>query len=324
MKKVKHLVLFVAAIAVFVAVVLFTFKDTDLNSLLAPISGSDIAVNLLIGVIYSWSFGWLMALVFKRHYSIDFKSMDGFLLPFMMHIFSYVMPMQGGMLFQTFFMRMKYKMALTKGLSTGVYLFLASLFLTCVGGLGLSVFAEGFSEIRLTLLVMLLGLIGMLASAVITRGIKIKGDNLIYRIIGFLHSIIAQVGELIKQPVMFIWVMVIIGISAVLHAIWFYHTALILEYEVSFMGMMLATLVFRILMLVRLLPGNLGIQEVMTSLVFLGAGLTVEQGLIIAVFNRLAAVALAGTIGVAGLYHNFRYFGSDGIQELIKGLKPSN
>lgn len=262
-----------------------------------------------------------MAVVFKRHYDINFEKKDTVLLPFMMHVFSYIMPVQGGMLFQTFFMKMKYKMALTKGFSTGVYLFIASLILTCVGGLILSFFVEGVTEIRMVLYLMLIGLIGMLGTAVITRRITIKGDRFIYKIIGFLHAIITQLGELTKQPLLFIKVMLIIGFSALLHAGWFYQTALILGIEVSFMGMVLATLVFRIVMLVRLLPGNLGIQELVTSIVFLGAGLTIEEGLIVAVFNRAACVILAAIIGLGGLYHNFRYFGTDGIQQLLKEMK---
>jgi hypothetical protein len=320
-KRGRSILLFALAAIVFSVVVYFTFKDVDLQSFLQHLTIQNVGLNLLIGIVYFWSFGWVMAVVFKKHYNIEFEKEDTVLLPFMMHIFSYIMPVQGGMLFQTFFMKMKYKMALTKGLSTGVYLFMASLILTCVGGLILSYFVDGVTEIRMILFLMLVGLIGMFIGAVITRGIAVKGTGIFNKIIGFLHSIISQVGELSKQPILFLKVMLIIGLSATTHAVWFYQTAVILGIEVSFAGMVLATLVFRILMLIRLLPGNLGIQELMTSIVFLGAGLTLEEGLLIAVFNRGASVVLASVIGLAGLYHNFRYFGTDGIQQLLKEMK---
>ena len=321
MKRGQSILLFALAAFVFSVVVYFTFKDVDLHSFVKHLTLQNVGLNLFIGVIYFWSFGWVMAVVFKRHYDIEFAKEDTVLLPFMMHTFSYIMPVQGGMLFQTFFMKMKYKMALSKGFSTGVYLFVASMILTCVGGLILSFFVEGVSEIRMVLYLMLVGLIGMLGTAVITRRITIKGDTFLFKIIGFLHAIITQLSEFTKHPVLFIKVMVIIGFSALLHASWFYQTALILGIEVSFFGIVLATLVFRILMLMRLLPGNLGIQEVVTSVVFLGAGLTIDEGLMVAVFNRAACVGLAAIIGLGGLYHNFRYFGSDGIQQLLKEMK---
>lgn len=321
MKRGRSILLFALAAIVFSVVVFYTFKDVDLQSFVQHLTLQNVGLNLLIGIIYFWSFGWVMAVVFKRHYDIEFAKEDTVLLPFMMHIFSYIMPVQGGMLFQTFFMKMKYKMALTKGFSTGVYLFITSLILTCVGGLTLSFFVDGVSEIRLVLCFMLVGLIGMIGTAVITRKISIKGESFFYKIIGFLHSIISQLGELTKQPGLFFKVMLILGLSALVHAGWFYQTAIILGIEASFLGMVLATLVFRIVMLMRLLPGNLGVQELVTSVVFLGAGLTIEEGLIVAVFNRAACVILAAIIGLGGLYHNFRYFGSDGIQQLLKEMK---
>jgi hypothetical protein len=321
MKKSRPTFLFALAAIAFSLVVFFTFKNVDPQSFLNNLTIQNVLLNLVIGVVYFSSFGLVMTVVFKRHYNVDFVKEDTFLLPFMMHIFSYIMPVQGGMLFQTFFMKMKYKMALTKGFSTGVYLFMASLILTCVGGLILSYFIDGVSEIRMVLYLMLIGLMGIMGTAVVTSGITIKGDTFFYKIIGFLHDIIAQVGELSKQPILFLKVMLIIGFSALIHAGWFYQTAIILGIEVSFSGMLLATLVFRIVMLIRILPGNLGIQELITSIVFLGAGLAIEEGLLIAVFNRAASVMLAAIIGLGGLYHNFRYFGTDGIQQLLNKMK---
>ena len=94
------------------------------------------------------------------------------------------------------------------------------------------------------------------------------------------------------------------SISAGFQSWWFYQTAIVLGYDVSWMGMTLATLIIRILMLVRFVPGNLGFQEILSGAMFAAAGLTVEDGLLVAMINRLASMTLAGILGTGAVYYH--------------------
>jgi len=88
----------------------------------------------------------------------------------------------------------------------------------------------------------------------------------------------------------------------------------------TFAPIVLMVLFLRIFLLIRLLQGNLGIQELVIGLVFSAAGFTLDQGLMVALIIRLVSVLLAATIGLAGLYSNLRYFNTDSISGLIQNV----
>lgn len=309
------------AIVLFGTVAFFTFKDADLGGLFAAVTAVDVLINVLLGVAYFMTFGWVMAIVFKDHYKIDYPVFDLAFLPFQMHLFTYIMPVKGGMLYQTFFMKMKHGMALSKGFSSGIYVFIASLLLTCIAGLALSFQLEDVAELQILLILMTVGLIVLTFGARFIPNRDDDSGGLLTRLLGFIQRIGAGIGELFGDPMMFGKVFLMTAISAGLQSWWFYQTAIVLGYDVSWMGMTLATLVIRILMLIRFVPGNLGFQEIMSGAVFVAAGLTVEDGLLVAMINRLASMALAAILGSGALYYNFRYFGTQNLKQLFAEIK---
>lgn len=324
LSKTKAVILFLLAIILFGTVAFFTFRNVDLVELFSSVTASDALINLLLGTAYFITFGWVMAIVFRAHYKIDYPTFDLAFLPFQMHLFTYLMPVKGGMLYQTFFMKMKHKMDLSKGFSSGIFVFIASLLLTCMAGLALSFQLEGVQELRLLLGLMSVGLLVLTFGSRFIPERKDLTGSWVSRLLGFVQRIGAGIGDLFSDPLLFVKVFLMTAISAGLQSWWFYHTAIVLGYDVSWMGMTFATLIIRILMLVRFVPGNLGFQEIMSGAVFVAAGLTIEDGLLVAMINRLASVALAGTLGFGALYYNFRYFGTQNLKQLFAEMKSSN
>jgi uncharacterized protein (TIRG00374 family) len=151
-----------------------------------------------------------------------------------------------------------------------------------------------------------------------------NSSGLINSLMRFVQNVLIQFNEQVKDVKLLFKLIFVTLASTLVHALWFYHCAFLLGYNPEPVGILLATLVLRIVTLVRILPGNLGVQEVMIGSVFLAAGLGLHEGLTTALLVRLVSVVLAGTLGAAGLYSNFRYFDADSFTGLISKLKKSN
>ena len=304
-------------------VVRSVFKEVDIIDLAAGVGPGKLALNILIGIMYFFSFGWLMKIVYGHHYKKTLNWSDTFFLPFMMHLWTYILPVKGGLIYQTFFMKAKYKVDMSKGFSVGVLVFAASLLVTCFLGGALSFLIKDPLAIQLVLLFMFFTLIIFLLGGKFVKKPDPSKTGVIESLIGFFQNVLIQFHEQTKNKELLFKLILVTLFSTLAHATWFYHCAYILGFDPEPSGILLATLVLRIVTLVRILPGNLGIQELMIGSVFMAAGLGLREGLTTSLLVRLISVALAGTLGVGGLYLNFRYFGTDSFTTLIQKLKNS-
>jgi uncharacterized protein (TIRG00374 family) len=177
--------------------------------------------------------------------------------------------------------------------------------------------------IQLVLLFMFGTLLIFLLGGKFVKPPKPKNTGVLNSLLGFVQNVLIQFHEQTKNKELLFKLIVVSLASTFAHALWFYHCALILGFNPEPVGILLATLVLRIVTLVRILPGNLGIQEIMIGSVFMAAGLGLQEGLTTALLVRLVSVALAGTLGAIGLFLNFRYFGTDSFTTLIEKLKKS-
>jgi len=315
---------FLIAILIFGMVAFSVFKEIDPLELVQRIGTVGLTLNLLIGIVYFLSFGILMKVVYQHHYQRKLSWADTFLLPFMMHLWTYILPMKGGLIYQTLFIKAKYNLDMSKGFSVGVLVFAASLLITCFVGSALSFLLHDALVLQLLLLFMFGTLIFFLVAGRFVSQPNPNKLGFVNTIIRFIQNVLIQFNEQVKDVNLLLKLIFVALASTLVHAFWFYHCALILGYNPEPVGILLATLVLRIVTLIRILPGNLGIQEIMIGSVSLAAGLGLQEGLATALLVRLVSVVLAGTLGVAGLYINFRYFETDSLTGLITKIKRSN
>jgi uncharacterized membrane protein YbhN (UPF0104 family) len=259
-----------------------------------------------------------------RHYKLKINPSDLLMLPLMMHFFVYVMPLKGGMLFQTFYSRYKYQLALSKGFSIGISVFLVSLFLTATLGLGLIFWLQIDSLIlKLTLISMGFGLISLpIILSLLPKEISLT-NGLLSRLIGFLINVRVQLEEQFKNRSLIIGLLGTVLLSTLIQTFWFWQTAQMLGVHSDLVSVFLVVLVLRIILLFRVLPGNAGIQELMIGIIFTSAGFSMEQGLLVALVIRLVSVFLAATIGLAGIYSNLHYFNTDSLSALISKVSKN-
>lgn len=321
MKPIRTILLFTAAAMLFLSVVWFTFKDANVAEFIQHISWQETVLNLVLCLSFFTSTGSVMQVGFRRHYNLKIQHKDVVLLPLMMHVFTYVMPIKGGMLFQTFFSRYKYKLDLSKGFSLGISVFLISLLITVVVGPALA-FYLGLRSIILLSVLAIMGF-GLLALPIMLRFFserKERANGTVNRLIGFLMNVRTQILDYLRNLPLLFGLIGTTLVSVLIHTIWFWQTADMLNISTDFAPVLLIVLILRIILLVRFLPGNLGVQEIMIGVVFAAAGFSMEQGLLIALVTRLASVLLAATIGLSGLYINLHHFRSASFLDLIRAV----
>lgn len=324
MGKVRTVFVFVLAAAIFFAVVGYTFRDFDLGTLITNASITDLFSLLGIGLLFHLSFGLIMWVGFWLHYRLKLPAIEVLTLPLMMHLFLYLMPIKGGMLFQVFYSKHKYKLDLSKGFSLGMMVFLNSLLLTIFLGLAMVYLLPVESrELRLIIWAMAVGMIGMIGSLGLLPSAEVNGDGMLRRLTNFLIRVRVQLTDQFKNIRLFFGLLVTTFVSVVIQAVLFWKTAELIGVSSDFGPILLVVLVLRILLLIRLLPGNLGIQEVVIGVVFATAGFGVEQGLMIGVITRLISVFWTAVIGLPALYSNLRYFESSSLLGLWKKVAGS-
>ena len=323
--KTKSIAIFTLAAVLFYAVVRYTYREVDMAHLINQISGNDLIGLLGLGLLFHLSFGLIMWVGFILHYKLRLKTIEILTLPLMMHLFLYLMPIKGGMLFQVFYSKHKYGLDLSKGFSIGLMVFLNSIFLTVILGLGLAYYIPIESpELRLTILAMGIGLVGMMITMNFLPSARRSGNSVIVSLINFLINVRVQLAGQFMNIKLFFGLLITTFISVTIQAILFLKTASILDIQSDFLAVYLVVLILRVLLLIRLLPGNLGIQELIIGVVFAAAGFQLEDGLLIGVVTRLISVFWSAFVGLPALYSNLKYFDSISVSELINKVSKSD
>lgn len=325
MSKTRPIAIFALATVLFCAVVGYTFREIDLVHLVRHISSLDMMTLLGMALGFHLSFGVIMWVGFYLHYNLKLKTIDILTLPMMMHLFLYLMPIKGGMLFQVVYSKHKYDLDLSKGFSIGLMVFLNSIVLTVLLGLGLAyaIPVESF-ELRMTILALGIGLVGMMTTMSFLPSKLRDGSGILISLVNFLINVRIQLVEQFKNIKLFFGLLITSLLSVTIQAIWFWKTAEILGISAEFAPVYLVVLVLRVILLFRVLPGNLGVQEVMIGVVFAAAGFQLEDGLLIGVVTRLISVFWSAIIGLPALYSNLKYFDSLSISGLIRKVAKSS
>lgn len=303
----------------------YTFRDVELAQLANQVSALELTELLGWALLFHLSFGVIMWVGFYLHYNLRIKSIDILTLPMMMHLFLYLMPIKGGMLFQVIYSKHKYNLDLSKGFSIGLMVFLNSIVLTVLLGLALAYFipVESF-ELRMTILALGVGLVGMMTTMTFLPSTLRDGSGIVISLVNFLINVRVQLVEQFKNIKLFFGLLITSFLSVTIQAVWFWKTAEILGIPAEFAPVYLVVLILRVILLFRVLPGNLGVQEVMIGVVFAAAGFQLEDGLLIGVVTRLISVFWSATIGLPALYSNLKHFDSLSISGLINKVAKSS
>lgn len=218
---------------------------------------------------------------------------DTFLLPVSMSFWSYIIPANGGFLYSLYFLSKKYQCKLESSSAVGIFTIYMSFILSGVIGLGLSLFLP-FKEGGICFIISFFCISFPWCVRLGSFVLKILAGRLLFleKISRFIENIVNDCHVWILDRKVIIFNILIVLCQLLFTYLIYVWIVYILQVKINLPLLFLVVTVQRLSSLVRLLPGNLGLEEVMTGIFFSIAGLTLDMGLLIAAIARTAQICV--------------------------------
>lgn len=315
-----------AGIVFIVIIIWWVFQDENHARLILQISLIDFIISTFLIFFIFFINGCMTYYLVRRENHISLKLVDVALLPIMQRLIGYIFPFRGGLAFSVLFLKMKYRIKLTIGISIGMFTFLIILQLSALYALCYS-FHHGhlFSVITpVSLFVLFLPHTLGFWGAALNK-------------LQFKHGVFLQATKILVQDLIITqkkfyrdWRLsgITYGLTVLnifVYTLWFFwSTRVILNIEISTVYLVGIVLAMKFSLILNFLPGNLGVQEFITGSAFYLFNGNLTEGFILALFFRLSVIVLIGSIGILGLLHNIRYFNMSEIKEIWNTLRQTD
>jgi len=301
------------AIGLFIAAVVWSASQWDLDAF-GHLGIGGLLASTAVGLLTMATQGLVLRYVLHKGNGTRISWADTLSLPFAMHLWTFIIPIKGGFMYSSFMVSRKYETPFSNGYSSGLAMFIGSLFVN--GLFGLILYNLTPTESRIFPLFFALFLSVPLAVAIVSRmvvDLQYTGSS---QVVSFLLRVSSDLAALTRAPKALTVVTLLSAINMLLHCLWFYNGAEALGIEVSVVNIGVVTLVLRVLFLIRLLPGNLGIQEVLTAGAFAAAGVSWADGMAMALLLRMEAVLLTMAIGIPAMMLNAHHLNVSSVREM--------
>lgn len=270
----------------------YLVRQNDVVNNIRQIKAVDYLILVLLVAVSYVPNGIQLRMLLKRS-GIKLSWTDTLFLPISMSLWSYIIPANGGFLYSLYFLAKKYQCKLESSSAVGIFTIYMSFILSGVIGLGLSFFLpikEGVACFLISVFCICFPLVIRLGNFVLT----ILAEHLLFlgRLSRFISSIVNDCHIwMLDRKIIVCNTMIVLSqmLLSYLIYVWIVH---ILQAEINLPLLFLVVTVQRLSSLVRLLPGNLGLEEMMTGIFFSMAGLTLDMGLLIAAIARTAQICI--------------------------------
>lgn len=305
------------ALSLFLGVLGFTAVRWDVSQIV-NVSGLGLLLSVLAAVLMMSTQGIVLRNALRNTTGTLLTWADALLLPFAMHLWTFIIPIKGGFLYSSFFVSRKYGTTFSEGYSSGLAMLMGSLFVNGLFGLLIFLYSPSPPPLfGLSFGIFLsIPLAGLGLASLIAR-IEYHGDSEVLR---FLLRVSNDIAGLASNFKALGAISVLSTLNMAIHCLWFGLGALALGIAVDPATVIMITLVLRVLFLVRILPGNLGVQEVLTAAAFAAGGVGMAQGMAIALLMRVEAVALTVAIGIPVMSLNAHHLRVSSLKEIFKEL----
>jgi uncharacterized membrane protein YbhN (UPF0104 family) len=301
----KKIISYLIGLSLIVLSLYLVIKQEKYHSLLNQITFYDFLISIAITLIIFFFTGLQISYLTNKQYNISLKKEDYFLLPIIMHLWSYIIPFRGGLIFSSIFLNQKYKLKLSHGISIGFYTFFISLILTGIYGLYFSI--ENHSMVLFVVSIFLIaGPLFVFLANLLLKKLNFK-NKFIERLKVFIENIFNNLSSFFNQWTTNFIVFAIIFSSILVYVLWFYYGSYSLGLDYSFSQIILVALITRLSVITRIIPGNMGVQELFSGGALVLAGGSLSDGIVISLFIRLSALIIAISAGILGMLINRKY-----------------
>ncbi len=300
----RNILPFILTIALLV--LLYFIVDKDKWLVFTNIDFIDIFTLLFIAVIIQL-FSGIQYYLIRKQFGVSLKLKDIFLLPSVMGLWSFLMPVQGNLIFTTYFFKRKYNMKISESLSINIYLYLVTLSFTGIFILFFTISNHQFLS-WLSLIACILSLNPLLI-VILNIAFNKIGDSkfrIIRKVQDFLSSVINNTKDLWMNFKFTLLILLINIIKLILSIVWFYFISKVLGFDLSLLDVALISLLMSASLIIKITPGNLGTVQFITG-GFMGLiGFSPDQAILITLLASTIVLILNFTVGIYGNYYYFK------------------
>jgi hypothetical protein len=303
MKKADFTKVFVALVLVFG--IFYYLNQNNTFEALKNVSIADFGLLTIITFIGYLTMGLQTYFMLKEQYEIKISLVDVICLPVAMTLFGYIIPTNGGIIYSTLFLKAKYKVKATTGFALGVVLIYISFILSGVFGvIGYFLTDDLGPEIF------------YISTPLVLSPLLVRLGNQLFQLLpfskqGFLGIFQSLINELVGSSSDMMKNKKIIFLNVLLTFIYLLITYVsfmkineMLDLGINTFGLFVLLLTTRVSSLIRVLPGNIGIQELYMGSVFKLVGLTASLGAIFSLMWRFSTIVLMIPFGITHLLLN--------------------
>lgn len=290
-------------------------------SLIREVKLLELMIYILVVILGSYLAGIQLSYLVKVTNKARLALIDQIILPVAMALWGYIIPTNGGILYSMLFLKQKYKVKYAEGFSFGLFSIYISLFLTSIFGLYYEIEVMQKPNLIIILLLMILILSPYLLYFVnfLLQKFDLKKYRLIHRIQNFIDSTIANTNQLFKNRQAVAYNTLLIIAAILIHIFTTYWSIHMFGFDIPLSSIVLMVLLLRLSSLVRIVPGNLGIDELVMGGIWGLIGLRPADGVFISFFMRVVTIGfIILPLGVLHTFINFRHFP---IVDTLKNLK---
>jgi hypothetical protein len=242
-----------------------------------------------------------------------------------MAFWSFLIPFQGALLFSTLYFKSKFGRPLGTGLSFTLFLYMVTVSLTGIAAL-LFVQAAGKGSVVTTMVLLSLVLLPVLLPLMHKLLVKLVSwkslrSGLLRRVLNALLSVSGAVASMMRSPVLMLKVSALKVVKTLVVGVWYWVIAHGLGLEVGFMPLVLLSLVAELALIVKITPGNLGVNQLLSGATMSFMDFNPEWGVLISLVASGSALLLVFTVGAYCNHVFLRDHGIASIGDMLRSLR---
>ena len=313
----KNILKLLFAVIIIIAITFYLYKNDEFK-ILSNCNASEFFILICITYAAYLVNGYQMYFLVHEQNRIKLTLPDILILPLSMSLFAYIIPTNGGLLYSVYFLKKKYGIDTSKGFSIGIFSVYLSLIISGIIGL---VIAFISIEMRLALILISIIFIFMplivYAVNLILQNIKFK-KAIVIKFQTYIDSMVVGSNSLMIDKKVAVVNIVISFVQIVITFISYYWLVLMLDIKIAAASLVLIVLLLRISGLIRILPGNLGIEELFAAGIFGATGFSPSTGMLFSILLRFSTFFLIIPFGIFHTVFNSESLKLSDLKQILK------
>lgn len=306
MKKqiIKYLIGFILII-----IVIKLFIGEGELSLLKKISPYDFVVSLFMTALIFLVSGIRYSFLLYKQSGKKLSLADTFFFPITTNLWSFIMPLQGGLLYSAVFLKRKYKVTIKDAMSINVFIYSILMSFTGLVGIYFSILTgQLFSFFFIISTGFALNSLALFIAGKILNNIQPKGFRLLATAQKWIGDIIDGFLKSLFNIRTTIILLILTAAHTLLSIIWYYWAFKTFDFEISFLIVVVYNLFIRLTALLQFTPANIGIEELASVGLFGMLEQNPASAVLVTLFLRFSTLVIMIPFGVFNMFSNFHHF----------------